>query len=199
MKAVIFDLGRVLVHWDFDRTLQGLGQVSRAEPARLRAIVAAIGPATVIGLLDAGSLHRYLIKHAGATADAALFARGFCSGLARNEEALAYARSLGGRQNVKVAVISNTNPVHTRWLHDAISELQAMDTVILSCEVGLRKPDSKIYWLAVERLALAPANCFFLDDLAENVAAAQAAGMAGLVHSAWDASRTAIDAWLAGA
>lgn len=53
--------------------------------------------------------------------------------------------------------------------------------IIVSGREKLAKPDEAIYRLAVERFAIAPAQAIFVDDRPENVAAAEAIGMAGHV------------------
>jgi len=57
------------------------------------------------------------------------------------------------------------------------------DTVVLSGEVGMRKPEKEIFWHAADTLGLAPAECVFIDDMEANVAAAQACGMTGLLYT----------------
>ena len=57
------------------------------------------------------------------------------------------------------------------------------DTVVLSGEVGMRKPEKEIFLYAAETLGLAPAECIFVDDMEANVAAAQACGMTGVLHT----------------
>jgi len=56
------------------------------------------------------------------------------------------------------------------------------DAVVISGEVGLRKPDPAIYALASERLGLPCEQIVFIDDLRPNVQAAAAAGMVGVQH-----------------
>jgi putative hydrolase of the HAD superfamily len=56
------------------------------------------------------------------------------------------------------------------------------DAVVISSEVGLRKPDPAIYALAADRLGLPPEQIVFVDDLRPNVRAAVAAGMVGVQH-----------------
>ena len=56
------------------------------------------------------------------------------------------------------------------------------DAVVISGEVGLRKPDPAIYALAAQRLDLPPEQIVFVDDLRPNVHAAAAAGMVGVEH-----------------
>jgi len=46
-----------------------------------------------------------------------------------------------------------------------------------SYEIGFRKPDAQIYQAACDTLGIPPAQCLFLDDMPENVAGAQAAGI----------------------
>ncbi|HEY6481646.1 MAG TPA: HAD family phosphatase [Streptosporangiaceae bacterium] len=56
------------------------------------------------------------------------------------------------------------------------------DAVVISAEVGMRKPEEGIFRLAAEVLGLDPAECVFIDDIQDNVAAAQAAGLVGVHH-----------------
>jgi epoxide hydrolase-like predicted phosphatase len=62
------------------------------------------------------------------------------------------------------------------------------DVVVISGEVGLRKPDPEIYTLAADRLGLPPEAIVFVDDLAPNVRAATEAGMVGVRHIAPDST-----------
>lgn len=57
--------------------------------------------------------------------------------------------------------------------------LEAFGDIVVSGEVGLRKPDAAIYRLALDRFGLDPSEVLFVDDLAGNVEAAAALGMAG--------------------
>ena len=74
------------------------------------------------------------------------------------------------------------------------------DTVVDSSEVGLRKPDPRIYHLTLERLGgLAPEEAVLLDDLEANLAGARAIGMHGLfVGDDTDAVLAELEALLAG-
>lgn len=57
------------------------------------------------------------------------------------------------------------------------------DTMVLSGEVGIAKPDERVYRLTADRLGLAPGQCVFVDDLRVNVRAAAATGMVGVHHT----------------
>lgn len=56
------------------------------------------------------------------------------------------------------------------------------DVVVLSDQVGLRKPDPRIFKLTAERLGLPTAECVFADDTEENLPPAQELGM-GVLHA----------------
>jgi len=51
------------------------------------------------------------------------------------------------------------------------------DAIIESSRVGVRKPDPKIYHMALETLNLDPTKCIFLDDLGQNLKTAQQLGI----------------------
>ncbi len=57
------------------------------------------------------------------------------------------------------------------------------DSVVISGEVGMRKPEQAIFRHAARALGLEPAECVFVDDIEANVAAAMACGMTGLLHT----------------
>jgi epoxide hydrolase-like predicted phosphatase len=59
---------------------------------------------------------------------------------------------------------------------------ELFDSVVISGEVGLHKPQPEIYLLASKRLAVEPGRCVFVDDLRENCAGAEAVGMTAILH-----------------
>jgi putative hydrolase of the HAD superfamily len=197
MKAVLFDLGRVLVHYDHVRTLSSVASVCNAG-AGVPHLMREQPEALQIGGMECDELHAYFVERAGATPSLERFCEAFCAGLARDERALAYAVQLEQREELLVGVLSNTNSIHVRWLDENVPELRTFDLVMMSSEVGLQKPDPAIYRLALELLDVRPEDALFIDDLAENVAAAQALGMAGIVHRSWEETPALLEEWLRG-
>jgi epoxide hydrolase-like predicted phosphatase len=95
-----------------------------------------------------------------------------------NYELLGYIRTL--RPRYKVGLLSNAwndlrQTLHTRWNIDGL-----FDELIISAEVGLVKPDPRIYHLALERLGVQAEEAVFIDDIAGNVDAARAEGLAAI-------------------
>lgn len=89
------------------------------------------------------------------------------------------------RAGVRTALLSNS------WGNDYPRERwsEVFDAVVISSEVGLRKPDERIFRHAAALLGLPPDRCVFIDDIEHNVRAAEAIGMVGVHHR--DADTTA--------
>ena len=67
------------------------------------------------------------------------------------------------------------------------------DDVVISGEVGLRKPEPEIFELAASRLGLPPSACVFVDDLSPNVRGAAAVGMVGVLHVSVEHTRDELE------
>jgi putative hydrolase of the HAD superfamily len=92
-------------------------------------------------------------------------------------------RRTGGR----TAFLSNSGPeimarVRARWPLETW-----FDAVIISCEVGLSKPDPRIYELCLDRLGLPAPDTLFVDDRADNIAGAARVGLRTLQFQGPDA------------
>jgi putative hydrolase of the HAD superfamily len=82
---------------------------------------------------------------------------------------------------VKTGLLSNSWGNRDSYEFEHFDAL--FDAVVISGEVGLRKPDPAIYALAARDVGLAPERCVFVDDIAANVRGAVAAGMVGVHHT----------------
>jgi epoxide hydrolase-like predicted phosphatase len=86
-----------------------------------------------------------------------------------------YVRSL--RPRYKTALLSNAFSDLRRYITKVWKFADAFDEIIVSAEVGLVKPDPRIYYLVLERLGVVPAEAVFIDDFMHNVQGAQAVNM----------------------
>jgi putative hydrolase of the HAD superfamily len=64
---------------------------------------------------------------------------------------------------------------------DVLTEL--FDAIVISAEVGMRKPEERIFRHAAGLIGLAPGECVFIDDMEANVRVAEATGMRGVLHT----------------
>lgn len=91
----------------------------------------------------------------------------------------ALVAELNARVGTVTACLSNTNQAHWRRLAPGNGEFPAcagLQHGLASHELGVSKPDPRIYSEAQARLGASPAELVFFDDTPENVAAARAAG-----------------------
>jgi HAD superfamily hydrolase (TIGR01509 family) len=74
-------------------------------------------------------------------------------------------------------VISNTNNLHFNYLASRHSFLGCFKGYVLSHELGVMKPDTRIFTAALERAGVEAGQALFVDDQAANVAAARELGI----------------------
>jgi putative hydrolase of the HAD superfamily len=83
------------------------------------------------------------------------------------------------REGLKTALLSNSWGM-AGYPQERFEEL--FDVVVISGEVGLRKPDPAIYQLTVRRLNVPAVRCVFVDDHPGHLPPAQEAGMTAVLH-----------------
>jgi epoxide hydrolase-like predicted phosphatase len=95
------------------------------------------------------------------------------------DEAMLLAVERAHAQGVRTGLISNSWGTR-RYDRALLSHL--FDGVVISGEVGIRKPSPEIYTLGAEKIGLAPSECVFVDDLPFNLKPAAELGMATVRH-----------------
>ncbi|GAA3120759.1 putative hydrolase of the HAD superfamily/hydrolase [Kribbella aluminosa] len=93
------------------------------------------------------------------------------------------------QHGIRTALLSNSwGNTYPRDTWDGM-----FDDIVISGEVGLRKPEPEIFLLAARRLNLKPEECVFVDDLQLNVDGARAVGMTAILHTEYDETRRALE------
>ena len=85
---------------------------------------------------------------------------------------------LGARH--RLIALTNTNELHLAHLRRSLPSLSILKDWVASCEVGLRKPDPQIYFLALKRSGLRSAQAVYIDDRPELVEAGRSIGLTGV-------------------
>jgi FMN phosphatase YigB (HAD superfamily) len=84
----------------------------------------------------------------------------------------------GDRSDVRVGIVSNTEALLTRFELDTFPILQTAEAIVLSSDVGVRKPEPEIFQLAVNRIgATSDTTVFIGNDWAADVLGARRAGI----------------------
>jgi HAD superfamily hydrolase (TIGR01509 family) len=101
-------------------------------------------------------------------------------------EMLALVRRIHAAGSCRLVLLSNTNPAHFTRCLAAYPELSLFDRYVLSYEVGVLKPDPRIFVAA--RDAYPPGTpMYYIDDIPENIAAATRCGIRGMVFTGYEA------------
>lgn len=97
----------------------------------------------------------------------------------RLEEEMLAAVAAAKSHGLKTGLLSNSWGV-SGYPRDRLAEI--MDVVVISGEVGMRKPDPEIFTLTTGKLGLPAETCVFVDDHPGHLQAAQEAGMTTVLH-----------------
>ena len=106
-----------------------------------------------------------------------LLARMFAAGTV--EDAMLDLIRAVRRAGLRTALLSNS------WGSDDYPKHlfpELFDVVVISAEVGMRKPEERIFRHTAALLGLEPEECVFIDDVAANIVAAEAIGLIGVHH-----------------
>jgi putative hydrolase of the HAD superfamily len=177
IEALLFDLGRVLIDFEFDhafRPIEQLSGLSREEIQRrlMRdALVVEFETGKVGEAEFIAEANRRLATSLGSDAFAEIWNAIFTGPLV--PEALIRGLS----SHYRLVLVSNTNAIHFSFLKQRLPHLSHFHELVLSHEAGCIKPYPEIYKAAVEKAGCAATACLFFDDLAENIEGARAAGL----------------------
>ena len=176
-KAIVLDLGKVLIPFDFQRGYEALARACRYPAEEVRQRIKATGLVTPFetGLIEPDDFVKRLSNALQLSMDYTDFCRAWSSifyGQLIPDDMVA---ALAARY--RLLLLSNTNAIHFRMIQENYPVLRHFHGFVLSYEVRAMKPDARIYQAAID-LARCPAEeCFFADDIEQNVAGAKAVGM----------------------
>ena len=182
IKNIFFDIGNVLIHIHPDRYIQYL-----ADSADLSVdIIKDAFPLEVHYAYERGEIsgHEFfLFFRDGLPQPCCLkeadFWRGWQKLLGKETEVVSFLQSLSEKHTIWL--LSNTNPRHIKdELESQVSFLEYIDGGIYSFDAGSRKPDSAIYEYALEKSGAKANESVFIDDLLDNIIAAENLGIKGI-------------------
>jgi len=183
LQAVVFDVGGVLLRTE-DPSPRRRWEQRLGLPARGLADLVFNSPVSLqamVGLADASAIWAYVGQHLG-LGDGQLeeLRADFWRGDQWDRTLLAFAQGL--RPSLRTGVLSNAWPDARREFAPEIGP-EGFDVVVISAEEGFRKPERRIYELLLSRLEVPASAAAFVDDMPENVAAAEALGMQALLFT----------------
>lgn len=178
IRTIIFDLGRVLIPFDFERGYAQMAARSglTAEEIRERIHASGVVPEYECGRIESGAFVRTIGKTLGVELSVDEFSRMWSSiFLPHTLVPEEFVESL--RRKYRMLLLSNTNELHYATLWETYPILRHFDAYILSHEVKAMKPEPAIYEATLRQADAAPGECFFTDDMAPFVEGARRHGI----------------------
>jgi glucose-1-phosphatase len=178
IKAIIFDLGKVIVPFDFQRgysRLEPLCDVPAAEiSARLR-------PTGLVQRFESGAIEphdffRQFSSHLNLRASYSDFCE-IWSSIFLPETLIPESMIAALARDYPLILLSNTNAIHFEMIQENYPILRHFRNLVLSYKIGAIKPAPLIYQKAIEAAGCRPGECFFTDDIEEYVIGAKQQGI----------------------
>ena len=178
IKAVIFDLGKVIVPFDFNRGYSAMEPLCSYPveeiPKRIRRT--GLVERFETGMVAPEDFVRELCGILELEVDYPEFCR-LWSSIFLPETIVPESLLEGLRRQFRLLLLSNTNAIHFSMIRENYPLMRHFDEFVLSYEVGALKPAPKIYREAIARAGCRPEECFFTDDIADYVEAARREGI----------------------
>jgi epoxide hydrolase-like predicted phosphatase len=181
IQAILFDIGGVLVRTIDRAPRQALAERLGMSASDLEALVfgGESGQKAQLGQIDEAGQWAFACRQVGWPVDRAVeFRTQFFGGDELDTALLATIGKL--HQAYKTGIISNAMNGTRALIEGPWAMTPLFDAIVLSGEVGVMKPDPRIYRIALERLEAQPGQAVFIDDFQHNVDGARAVGMHGI-------------------
>lgn len=181
--AVIFDLGKVLVDFDYSLVVRRVGNRSTASLEALERLIvnSPLLPAYERGELTSTAFYDAVRKESGFRGGFDEFA-GYFADIFTEIPAMTAVQAELRSRGIPTFIFSNTNDIAIDHIRRNFPFFARFDGYVLSYEHGCMKPDAPLYEV-VERMAgRRGADLVYLDDRAENIAAGRDRGWHAILH-----------------
>lgn len=195
-SAVIFDLGKVLVDFDYGLVVGRLASRSEATREELGHLIleSPILPAYERGELTSRQFFSAVRERARFAGEYEEFAEFFADIFTEIPPMIRLQSELRSRQ-VPTFIFSNTNDLAVQHIRRRFPFFANFDGYVLSYEHGVMKPDKPVYEVVEKLTAREGPDLLYLDDRPENVATASGRGWRTILHHDPAESRAQIMGW----
>lgn len=196
IRAVFFDLGGVIVRTEYQAPRQHLAERLGMEYDDLVKIVfdSDSGHQASIGAIPPDTHWDFVIKRLKRPpAELETIRHEFFAGDVIDRTILDFLRSLRGKY--KTGLISNAwGDLREYLLREKMDD--AFEHMIISAEVGVVKPEAKIFQVALEQAGVKPKEMVFVDDFAVNIEGCEKVGIKGILFKDPDSAMKQLKAML---
>jgi putative hydrolase of the HAD superfamily len=181
-SAIVFDLGNVLIPFDFNKAIIKLNQIENGMGDRFNNFFKSnyyLHRDFEKGKIPENDFINRMLEVVDHRIDPATFCRYYADIFSLNEDVISLLPVL--KKNYKLFLLSNTDSIHKKYGWEKYDFLKNFDRLILSFEVGSVKPEERIYRAVEEASGFSSQEHFFIDDIQDYVDGAKNIG--------WDAVR----------
>ncbi len=186
IKAIIFDLGNVMVDFDLRPAVERIANFCSRTPDEIKKLFL---DSNITSYFEKGKLSPE--EFYSQAKEILGFKLGYESFVpiwneifffsSKNRAVYHIANRL--KKNYSLAILSNTNILHYRYIKDRFPIFNIFENVFLSFEIGSVKPDKVIYQKAIKALDCLPENIFYSDDRPELIKSALDLGIKSYVFT----------------
>jgi epoxide hydrolase-like predicted phosphatase len=194
VKAIIFDLGNVIIELHYDRSIRMLQEITgRSETEISEMLVTApLLQQFEVGKISEDEFRKSFSEHMNISVSPKQFDEIWNALL--GEISLERIERLAElKKKYRTCVLSNTNAIHERCFNQNLqsshgfSEIgELVDYAYYSHHIQLRKPDADIYEFVLAQEDLLPTEVLFIDDREDNILAASKLGIHTFINSRVD-------------
>lgn len=194
---VVFDLGKVLVDFDYSIAAR---KVAARSSKRIDNLHDVLGGSPLLVQFETGQLTQEQFfsevrQMTGFTGEAEEFANYFADIFAPMQSMIELHAGLR-KKKIPTYIFSNTNELAVGHIRRTYPFFSQFDGYILSYEVGAMKPHGKIYEALEKMTGRKGSQIFYIDDRLENVQAAAARGWQIVLHESHEKTRPALEEFL---
>lgn len=177
VQLITFDLGNVLVRVDHGRFCRRLAAAAGTSPEEVyrRVFQSSLEPGFDTGRLTPAEFYTTIMSAFNLNLEMAEFTAWWNDIFQPFPAMETLVAELAGR--LPLFLLSNTNVLHFAYLRAHYPVLSHFDRLLLSFELGCRKPEPAIYQALIQAAGLPPAAILFIDDRRDFVAAAREQGL----------------------
>ena len=194
-QAVVFDLGKVLLHFDYGIAAMKFQRRSRFSAEEVRKLIdqSPLLCALETNELSTGEFFAELCHATGFVGDLAEFSDIFCDVFSPIPPMIELHGRLRAR-GMPTYIFSNTNFLQMEFIREQYPFIADFDGYVLSCEQGVMKPDERIYEVVERVTGRRGDQLLYIDDRAENVATGKQRGWHVIHHTSPEMTLDAVRA-----
>lgn len=190
----LFDIGRVLLDFDFKSSLSRLLPPNVTDVTKRLERLLERKDDFEAGRIEVDAYTNWALDVLETNATAEEFHHAWRSIFTPNEPMWQRVRQLSADGH-RLILFSNINGIHVPWIYDEYQIFALFDEAVFSFEAGSIKPDPEIYQHAIDAHRLVPQETFYIDDLPQNIVTGKQFGFHSWQYDLNDHS--SFDRWLA--